>query len=105
MDAFVRETQQNFVHALNAQELTGAEILVTREEAVPELGFHKVFEINTGVMFIHASRWTLTFLEAWLAERESSCADLREVMPGEQGCLIRLLHAKHPRRRGLHRSH
>jgi len=96
-DAFVRETQQNFVHALNAQELTGAEILVTREEAVPELGFNKAFEINTGVMFIHASRWTLTFLEAWLAERESSCVDLKEVMPGEQGCLIRLLHAKHPR--------
>ena len=95
-DAFVRETQQNFVDALNAQELTGVEILVTREEAVPELGFHKAFEINTGVMFIHASRWTLTFLEAWLAERESSCADLREVMPGEQGCLIRLLHAKYP---------
>ena len=96
-DAFVHETQQNFVDALTEQDLTGAEILITREETVPELGFHKAFEINTGVMFIHASRWTLTFLEAWLAEREGSCKDLKEVMPGEQGCLIRLLHAKHPR--------
>ena len=66
-------------------------MLLTREEAIPELSFSKPYQINTGVVMLKASAWTRDFLAAWLSMRGGPCADLAEVMPGEQGCLVRLL--------------
>ena len=94
-DAIVREQSLNFIDLM-----PDADLVIAREQPVPSMGLLGTRSlaggVNTGVMFMKATKRLHALLRAWVAAHDAlGCVSLHATWPYEQRCLDLMLQGKH----------